>query len=76
LERVKPTLQQARLTKNQRKKNLEKAFVLKNSVQVKGKNIFVFDDVWTTGFTLKSAAKELKKAGADKVLALSFARSH
>jgi competence protein ComFC len=41
---------------------------------VKGKSILLFDDIYTTGTTLRQAAKLLKKAGADKVSSLTLAR--
>jgi competence protein ComFC len=43
-------------------------------VDVKGKSILLFDDIYTTGTTLRQAAKLLKEAGADKVSSLTLAR--
>lgn len=34
---------------------------------VKGENIVLIDDIYTTGSTLDEAARVLKKAGAEKV---------
>lgn len=42
---------------------------------IKGKHILIIDDVLTTGATLESAAKALKKAGAKKIKAAIFARA-
>lgn len=33
----------------------------------KDKQVFLFDDVWTTGVTIKEAAKELKRNGLKNV---------
>jgi competence protein ComFC len=41
---------------------------------VKGKSILLFDDIYTTGTTLRQAAKLLKEAEADKVSSLTLAR--
>ncbi|PFA67356.1 amidophosphoribosyltransferase [Bacillus sp. AFS015802] len=41
---------------------------------VKGKSILLFDDIYTTGTTLRQAAKLLKKVGADEVSSLTLAR--
>jgi ComF family protein len=37
-------------------------------------NIILFDDVWTTGATMKEAAKVLKRAGVKKIWGLTIAR--
>jgi predicted amidophosphoribosyltransferase len=39
-----------------------------------GRNVLLVDDVWTTGATLASCAKTLRKAGAARVYTLTFAR--
>jgi predicted amidophosphoribosyltransferase len=40
-----------------------------------GTHVWIFDDVITTGATLKSACHQLKWAGAQTVTTLSFAKS-
>jgi ComF family protein len=59
-----------------RKNNIQNAFsVIKNEEKkLKGKNIWLVDDVATTGATLFECAKVLKKAGAKEVFALVVAR--
>ncbi len=72
LIRQKRTKQQSKLTKKQRKKNVKGAFGLQTKRMVKKGNFVVFDDVWTTGSTIKAAASVLKAAGADQVWALTI----
>lgn len=67
---------QVNLKLAQRKKNLEGAFAVLDKSRIVGKNILLFDDVWTTGATMREAAKTLKQAGADKVWGLCLASSH
>ncbi|MCL5439166.1 MAG: ComF family protein [Patescibacteria group bacterium] len=79
LERVKDTKTQAGLKKDDRKKNIIAAFVLKRShldqgETLNGKTIFIVDDVLTTGSTFLEAAKVLKKGGAKRVFGLALAR--
>ena len=46
----------------------EQYFLEKN---VKGENIVLIDDIYTTGSTLDEVARVLKKAGAEKVYFLT-----
>jgi len=75
LERTKETKTQVGLSNLQRRLNIKEAFVVKNQkFKLKNQNIFLVDDVVTTGSTLLEAAKILKKAGAQKVFGLTLAR--
>ena len=67
LQKVRSTLPQAGLTRNQRLSNLERAFRC-HSDSLSGKRILLIDDVTTTGATLQEAALVLKQAGAALVL--------
>jgi len=73
LRRVKPTPQQARLSRAERLKNVANAFEA-DAKSVAGTHIILIDDVTTTGATLASAAKPLRKAGA-KVTLIALARA-
>jgi len=76
LKRVKHTKTQVGLSKDDRKENVAEAFVLKSDVTDSIKqyqNVFLVDDVVTTGATLKEAAKVLKKAGCKSVWGLTLA---
>jgi competence protein ComFC len=75
LERARNTKAQFGLDKKQRKENIVGAFILKSSIKnLKSKNIFIVDDLVTTGSTLTEAAKVLKRAGAKKAFGLTLAR--
>ena len=56
------TKSQKKLNALQRRKNLEKAFCVTGDVR--GKDILVIDDVYTTGSTIDAMASCLKKKGA------------
>lgn len=73
LIRTKNTPTQTKLTKEQRKSNLEKAFKVTNKQNIKNKNILLVDDVFTTGATIEECATALKKAGAKNVYAITLA---
>lgn len=74
LKRKKKTLQQATLSRDERMRNVEGAFVLREKMNLKGKCVLLLDDVYTTGATLGSAAELLKKEGAKEVSACTMAR--
>lgn len=70
LEKVKKTVNQAKLYRSARMENLKDSFV---AVGKPPDHIILIDDVMTTGSTLNECAKTLKKAGAKIVYALTFA---
>jgi len=74
LIRKRWTMAQARLQAEKRQRNLRNAFSVKDKEAIKGKRIILFDDVLTTGATLKEAAKVLKSAGAKEVWGLVVCR--
>ena len=75
LRRIKNTSQQAKLSKEERHKNLEGAFQLGQKIDsLKEKICFLVDDVCTTGSTLEACAKVLKEAGVKKVYGLVIAK--
>ena len=74
LLRVKSTPSQGHLSTLERKQNVSGVFSVKNPAKIKGKNILLIDDVFTTGATVNECARVLKKNGANKVFVLTFAR--
>ncbi len=71
LEKTKKTKAQMSLKRHQRLTNLDGAF---KGFSCAGKNVLLIDDVITTGSTMLECTKELKKAGAKKVICLAFAK--
>lgn len=89
LVRPKSTISQATLTKEERLRNMRGKFAVndealrvilsdpgrKSNGESNGSLTFIiFDDVWTTGSTIKEAAGVLKKAGAKELWGLTIAR--
>ncbi|MBR5900071.1 MAG: ComF family protein [Clostridia bacterium] len=73
LEKVKETNRQAKLGRQDRLKNLEGAFRVKDRKNVKDKTLLIVDDVTTTGATAEIVASALKKSGAKCVYLLAVA---
>jgi len=74
LRKIKETKPQVKLPKKERFKQARGVF--KATDDIGGRNFLVFDDVWTTGATMKAAAAALKRKGAGKVWGIAFATSH
>jgi ComF family protein len=67
---------QTRLSRSGRLKNVKGAFELSRSQDVRGRRIFLIDDVFTTGTTLSECARTLKrKGGALEVHAITVTRA-
>ena len=75
LKRTRTTARQVGLTRLERQRNVAGAFAVSPAAipQIAGKNVLLIDDVITTGATVASAAKALKKAGAARIDVLSLA---
>lgn len=75
LIRIKSTRPQAKLKNEKRKQNVQNCFSLKNPDAVKGRNIILVDDVFTSGATMNEAVKILKQNGVKKIIALVLAKA-
>jgi ComF family protein len=75
LVRTVATDPQTTLSRQERLRNLRKAFEIRKPQDLAEKRILLVDDVYTTGTTLNECAKVLRKAGAGPVLALTLART-
>jgi ComF family protein len=77
LLRMRNTLAQSSLPRQQRLTNLKGAFAVAPfmAAKLRGQRILLIDDVMTSGATLNAAAQVLKQAGAMHVSALVFART-
>lgn len=74
LIKIKKTQPQVELSVVEREKNIKDSFDLKNPQAVRGKIVYLIDDVFTTGATLEEAARVLKRAGAKEVWGIVVAR--
>jgi len=74
LIKTKDTKSQIGLSKAEREKNLLDAFLTKNPEKLRGKKIFLVDDVYTTGSTMQECAKVLKESGIKFVSGITIAR--
>ena len=66
---------QTKLDRKQRQENVSDAFIINTKFEIKDKNILIVDDVFTTGSTVNSICKLLKKNHADRIYVLTIARA-
>ena len=76
LRRVVFTPPQSRLNRQQRLENLAQAIQVRRSQlpHIKGKDLLLVDDIFTTGSTGQACAQALKSAGARRVAVITLAR--
>lgn len=69
LEKVKENKTQSKLSFIDRKNNVKNVFKVKNKFKniINQKNIIIFDDIYTTGFTAEECIKEIKKFNPKKI---------
>lgn len=72
-QRVRNTLQQSHIPMNQRRHNVDQAFIKSSSKCYQ--HVAIIDDVVTTGFTVDALSKTLKKNGVKEVTVWCCART-
>ncbi len=75
LKRMRNTPAQAEVkTRDERLKNIGNAFSINQQIRQSLKKVILFDDVFTTGATMRAAASVLKKSGVKYVWGMTIAR--
>ncbi len=75
--RKRGKIQQKKLGADERLSNAESSYIIINGTEkeLEGKTLILCDDVVTTGASLSVCAKQLLDAGAERVYALTFAKT-
>ncbi len=74
LIKTKETLPQAELSGKEREENIKGVFSCRNKEKISGKKILLVDDIYTTGSTMKEAARVMRMAGAKEIIGIAVAR--
>ncbi len=75
LDRTRETQSQIGLSRHQRRENLRGAFVVTAPGEIRGREVLLVDDVFTTGTTVSECARVLRRAGAATVYVATVART-
>ena len=70
----KNIIEQSKLNKEQRQKNIQGVYILKNKEKLIDKKILLIDDIYTTGSTANECCKVLKKAKPKKIDVFTLAK--
>ena len=74
LKRIEPTRTQTLLTREERARNVARAFGLRGGREVRKTRIVLIDDVFTTGATVNACAKILRRNGSGEICVWTVAR--
>lgn len=74
LQKVKHNLPQSSLNRKERVENVKQVYSLRHPERIKGKNIILVDDIYTTGSTVNACAKILKENGAKTIIVVTIAK--
>ena len=70
----KNIIEQSKLNKEQRQKNIQGVYILRNEEKLIDKKILLIDDIYTTGSTANECCKVLKKAKPKKIDVFTLAK--
>lgn len=73
--RIKNTMTQTGFSLEKRRNNIEGAFKVSSPDEIKGKNIIIVDDVFTTGSTSFELASVLKASNCEKIAIVTIAQA-
>ena len=74
LRRTKPTVPLKGMSHSQRRRAVAGAFAVDDPDRIRGRPIILVDDVLTSGSTAEACARALRKAGAERVELICWAR--
>ena len=70
----KNIIEQSKLNKEERQKNIQGVYILKNKEKLINKKLLLIDDIFTTGSTVNECCKILKQANPRKIDVFTIAK--
>jgi len=76
IKRIKNNKPQANIREMEKRiENAKNCFALEEKIDIKGKNVILLDDVFTSGATVNEAVKILRSGGAKQIIVLVAAKA-
>ena len=72
--KTKNIIEQSKLNKEEREKNIQGVYKLKNKKLIKNKKILLIDDIYTTGSTVNECSRILTQGQPKKIGILVLAK--
>lgn len=74
LFKTKNVIEQSKLNKEERQKNIQGVYEIRNPKQIKDQKIILLDDIYTTGSTVKECSRILTKGQPKKIGIFTIAK--
>ena len=74
LIKTKNIIEQSKLNKEEREKNIQGVYELQNAEKISNKNIILFDDIYTTGSTANECCRILQQAKPKSIAVFTLAK--
>ena len=74
LQKDKDIIEQSKLNKEQRSKNIKNVYSIKNIKKVENKKILLIDDIYTTGSTVEECCKTLRQGNVQNIGVMVIAK--
>ena len=74
LLKPKDVIEQSKLNKEERQKNIQGVYILKNKEKLANRKLLLIDDIYTTGSTVNECCKVLKQANPKEIDVFTIAK--
>ncbi len=74
LYKIKNIIEQSKLNRDEREKNIQGVYFLRNPQELNNKKVILLDDIYTTGSTANECSKTLMQANPKEIAVFTIAR--
>ncbi len=74
LHKIKNIIEQSKLNRDEREKNIQGVYFLRNPQELNNKKVILLDDIYTTGSTANECSKTLMQANPKEIAVFTIAK--